>query len=305
MKRLIASILILILALSLAACGGSAGGGGNSPGDTASTGSAPPSTPDEPPSTGAVVSTQDTPSPDIGSETPATTPAAVAPVVITDYKAAAKLAMDIAEALNAFYGQAAAKFGQTHGKGDPDYIGNVVVLMLNSIGLAITASLSDDPADLTVVETVAKKMYNAEAKATINAPNDYTVSIGDDVVYNCAFDPEHGSLRMTYVEKGKIKQFYEFVPLGEGEYAFRTETEKAVVAYNAGKIQHFSYTSNSSAADFEPGSIYPSGEGSDAVWVISGGVESYTKCIIFDGKTILVDAKPINGNRINVSIPVS
>ena len=236
-------------------------------------------------------------------------PKAEAAAATTDYKSAAGLILEIGEAMNAFYDQIATKHGQTHKSGDPGSVDNVIVNMLDSMGLAITSGFCEDQVMLDAIQTMLTG-YLGYTKAEIarNAPNNYILNAtggnGISSEYNGIYDPGTGSLKMTNTEGGKIVEFVEFVPLGGNKYAYRSERQKAVVEYSAGRILSFAFASNNQAGDYSADVIYPSGNGADESWVTRGGPESYDQCIIFDGAKVSVNARPVYGSRVVVEIPV-
>ena len=113
------------------------------------------------------------------------------------------------------------------------------------------------------------------------------------------FTPEGG-------EKA-VDSFYEFVPLGNDQYAFQTPSERLVVDYTDA-VKSMTYTSLDIDAaqkyDVSTEGIYPKGEGANVEWVKQRG--AFTQVYSFDGSTLTVEAKGMfNNEPKTVVVPVA
>lgn len=222
----------------------------------------------------------------------------------TDYKSAASLLSSIRSAMKILYDQSETTHNQKHPEGDSQNTEGVVVSMLNSMGMGFSAFFSENQSDLDAISQSMKSLGIMDAVAVKNAPNDYTLSGTWNGAYSIRgiYDPATGALRMVESTDGKITSFFEFVPLGGGRYACRSEYEKAYIVFADSKLVSFIYTEGK---DYSPdnGSIYPSGAGVDENWAYSDGEGSYDQYIRYDGTKIILNAKPVVGSRIAVEFP--
>ncbi|NLH00916.1 MAG: hypothetical protein GX488_03255 [Clostridiales bacterium] len=149
-----------------------------------------------------------------------------------------------------------------------------------------------------------------EAKMTRNGAHDYTLSgktFGGKVFeMKGVYDPATGGLRMVNNTGGTITEFFEFIPLGDGQYAFQNDTERALGVYRDGNLESFVYTRAGSNAGYDnkTDSIFPAGAPVDGNWAAGRGENDYAEHYSFDGQTVKLNVKTFGG-RIITEIPVS
>lgn len=233
----------------------------------------------------------------------------IVPTSTSDYKGAFELMENISKSMNTVLDQALAKNNNEHPEGDPQNTQNVIALMFGSISIALTSQFCEDEAMLEAIKMVADMMGLSDAKATRNAAHDYTLTAiktrnQQPYELNGVYDPMSGGLRMVERSDGKVTEFFEFIPLGGDQYAFQTDTERAVVNYKDGRALSFTYTKSDSkdAYDNESDSIYPSGAGASVEWIAPKGEDGYEKYFSYDGKNIKLSVDAF-GERIKAEIP--
>lgn len=231
------------------------------------------------------------------------------PTSTSDYKSAFELMENVSKSMNTVLDQALAKNNNEHPEGELQNTQNVFALMFGSVSIALTSQFCEDEAMLTSIEMVADMMGLSDAKATRNAAHDYKLTAikthnQQEYEINAVYYPTSGGLRMVEKTDGKVTEFFEFIPLGGDQYAFQTDTERAVVNYKDGRALSFTYTKSDSkdAYDNESDSIYPSGAGASVEWIAPKGEDGYEKYFSYDGKNIKLSVDAF-GERIKAEIP--
>ncbi len=241
-----------------------------------------------------------------------------ASVNTSDYKSAYALQDDIKKSMSTLLEQALTKNNKAHPEGDPNNTEDVIPLMFGSIAMGFTAYFGEDETYYEGIASTAEMIGITDGKVTRNAAHNYTLSgkePRDKLPYeiNGMYDPATGSLRMVERTDGKITEFFEFIPLGNDQYAFQTDEERAIVIYKNGELESFSYTKISNyntnlfddpsiKYDGESDSIYPTGVGANTDWVLARGEDSYAEYYAFNGTTIKISYETFNG-RVKVEIP--
>lgn|GEM_PF-6075303 len=196
--------------------------------------------------------------------------------------------------------------------GDAGYTGDYSFMLLYSVDLAFTATLSEDPAAISGVET-AYGFFGMKATVEHPAPHEYIITYtneeGDLREDECKFDQATGSLSFVEKKNGKAFYFFEFLNLGDGRYAYQTEYERAFVTFKDGVVLAFLYSAYQSWQEDEPYnyadvSVFPGGAGVDEGWVFADGVDSYRIAYRYDGETLKIDANPKWHNSKHIVITV-
>ena len=228
----------------------------------------------------------------------------------TDYKGAYDLMQNITKSMNTLLDQALAKNNIKYPKDDPQSTHRVFSFMLGSIPIALTSQFCEDEAMLEAIVMVADMMGLSDAKATRNGAHDYTLTAiktrkQQPYEINAVYDPSSGGLRMVEKTDGEVTEFYEFIPLGSDQYAFQTNTERAIVGYKDGKTLSFVYTKINTKDEkysSKSDSIYPSGSDANNEWVTAKGEDQYEQYFYFDGENIKINVDAF-GERIKRQIP--
>ena len=169
-------------------------------------------------------------------------------------------------------------FNKEHPEGDPRNAGEVMPLLFNSIDLCFTAYFCEDEAAFAGIVAAAEMVGITETKMTRNGAHDYMLSgkTFSDKAFEIqgVYDPSTGGLRMLENTEGTITEFFEFIPLGDGQYAFQNDTERALAIYQDGNLESFVYTRTGSNAGYnnEADSIFPAGTSTDGNWTVSLGM---------------------------------
>jgi hypothetical protein len=205
--------------------------------------------------------------------------------------------------------QALSENNGKHPEGDPQNTEAVMPLLFNSISMSFTACFGEDETAYAGIISAAEMLGITEAGVTRNAAHDYTLSgktFKDQLPYEIhgVYDTAVGGLRMTETTNGKVTEFFEFIPLGDGRYVFQTDDERAFVLYRNGKLESFVYTRTDGGAGYsgDTDSIYPAGAGVDEKWAAGTGGDVYAEHYAFDGQTIKLNVKTFGG-RLKVEIP--
>jgi hypothetical protein len=183
--------------------------------------------------------------------------------------------------------------------------------LVSSGDLSFTAELCEDQARLDALVKTWELFGATDMKLAHDAPHDYILKgkrAGLDTTFelHCRFDPATGSLSLKDTDGGELLEWYEFVPLGGGKYAFQTLYERAVVEYRDGKIPYFIYSQNTRSKEFayDPGKdgIFGKKSGMDEAWVEKGGEDSHEQFLRFDGTKIKIAANTFDGKRFKAEI---
>ncbi len=240
------------------------------------------------------------------------TPGPLADSYKKDYAGAYSLAQAIRKAMDDLTGNLLARYNKEHPEGDPKNANNFIatVDLLGSMGLAFTATLSEDQAVIDALPTAMASLGCTDVKVVRGAANDYTISYksfgtGETKELRAVYDPATGAMRMTEATNGAADSFYEFVPLGGDAYAYRTPRECAYVVYKDGAIQRFAYSSlardeASYAAD--NGGIYPSGGSATEAWVCEKSAEMYYAVFTYDGTALSISTRDFGGKPVQLTI---
>lgn len=233
------------------------------------------------------------------------------PIDTTDYSSAYALLDNIRKSMNTLLDQSLTINNKAHPEGDPKNTDGVIPLLFGSITMGFTAYFGEDETYYEGIVSVAEMVGITESKVTRNAAHDYTLSgkeRREKLPYEVhgVYDPATGSLRMVEKTDGKVTEFFEFVPLGNDQYAYQTNKERAMVIYRNGQLESFIYTkidNNDTDYDLESQSIYPTGAGVNNEWVAGQGEDGYAEYYFFDGTTIKLSVETYSG-RVKVEIPV-
>ncbi|NCB53074.1 MAG: hypothetical protein EOM54_14550 [Clostridia bacterium] len=222
----------------------------------------------------------------------------------SDYKGAYALMAQINTAMSTLLNQSLEEYNKEYPEGDPKNAGEVMPLLFNSIDLCFTAYFCEDEAAYAGIVAAAEMVGITETKMTRNGAHDYTLSGkafgGKAFEIHGLYDPATGGLRMVENTEGTITEFFEFIPLGDGQYAFQNDTERASAVYQDGSLKSFIYTRTGSNAgyDNETDSIFPAGISTDGNWIAGLGENDYAEYYAFDGRTIKLNAKTFGGRII-------
>ncbi|MGE4277187.1 MAG: hypothetical protein AB7E30_08420 [Lawsonibacter sp.] len=226
-----------------------------------------------------------------------------------DYKEAYALMAHINTVMSTLLNESLEEYDKEHPDGDPQTISEVIPLLFNSLDLSFTACFGEDETAYAGIVSAAEMLGITEAKVMRNGAHDYTLSgktFRDKQSFEIhgIYDPATGGLRTLKKTEGMITEFFEFIPLGDGEYAFQNDEERAIVVYQNGKLKSFVYTKTGSNAgyDNETDSIFPAGTWVDMDWTAGLGEDVYTEYYSFDGKTIHLNVNTFSG-RIITEIP--
>jgi hypothetical protein len=229
----------------------------------------------------------------------------------SDYKDAYALMTQISTAISTLLNQSLEKYNKEHPEGDPKNAAEVVPLLFNSIELCVTAYFCEDETAYEGIVAAAEMIGITEAKMTRNGAHDYTLSgktFGGKVFeMKGVYDPATGGLRMANNTGGTITEFFEFIPLGNGQYAFQNDTERALADYRDGNLDSFVYTRAGSNAGYDnkTDSIFPAGAPVDGNWAAGRGENDYAEYYVFDGLTVKLNVKTFGGRIITkISVPV-
>lgn len=199
--------------------------------------------------------------------------------------------------------------GLVHGMAEQnEALFTVLLYPLSDEELVFTAGLQEKDFQSSQREILKRieLLGNINPKVTRNAAHDYTISFTNndgEVQQHCLFDPQVGSLRMNAITNGQASGLYEFIPLGQDQYAFQTDKERAVVTYADGAIKGFRYTMQDEdipGYTAEHDGIYPQADGLDEAWVQEKG--PFEQTMTFDGSTLHIEAMPLLGELVVVDL---
>lgn len=227
----------------------------------------------------------------------------------SEYKDAYALMAQINTAMSTLLNQALESYNKEHPEGDPRNAGEVMPLLFNSIDLCFTAYFCEDEAAYAGIVAAAEMVGITETKVTRNGPHDYTMSgkTFSDRAFEIqgVYDPATGGLRMLENTEGMITEFFEFIPLGDGQYAFQADQERALAVYQNGKLASFVYTRTGGAGyDNENDSIFPAGTSAGGNWAAGPGEGVCAEYYAFDGQTVKLNVQTFGGIII-AEIPAS
>ena len=229
---------------------------------------------------------------------------------ISDYKSAYALMAQINTAMSTLLNKTLESYNKEHPEGDPKNAAEVMPLLFHSIDLCFTAYFCEDEAAYAGIVAAAEMVGITETKMTRNGAHDYTLSGktfgGKAFEMKGVYDSATGGLRMLKNTEGTITEFFEFIPLGDGQYAFQNDTERALAIYQDGNLESFVYTRTGSNAgyDNETDSIFPAGAPVDGNWAAGRGENDYAEYYAFDGQTVKLNVKTFGG-RVIEEIPAS
>ncbi len=233
------------------------------------------------------------------------------PTNIAEYKDAYALSAQISTDMSTLLKRALEQYNTEHPEGDPQNAAAVMPLMFNSVALCFTAGFGEDEAGHAGIVSAAEMLGITEAKVTRNGANDYmlsakTFSDKQSFEIHGVYDPATDGFRMLEKKEGKVTEFYEFIPLGDGHYAFQNDTERALAVYRDGKLESFVYTRTNSEAGYhnETDSIFPAGVQADESWVLGPGEDVCEEYYYFDGQVIKLNVETFFG-RVITEIPAS
>lgn len=228
-----------------------------------------------------------------------------------EYKDAYALMTQIKEAMSTLLNQSLEDYNKKHPEGDPQSVAQVMPLLFNSMGLCFTAYFCEDEAAYAGIVAAAEMVGITETKMTRNGAHDYTLSgktFGTKQAFEIrgVYDPDTGGLRMLKNTGETTTEFFEFIPLGDGQYALQNDTERALAVYRDGNLASFVYTRTGSNAgyDSETDSIFPAGAPVDGNWAAGRGENDYAEYYAFDGQTVKLNVKTFGG-RVIAGIPAS
>ncbi|NCB52995.1 MAG: hypothetical protein EOM54_14140 [Clostridia bacterium] len=228
----------------------------------------------------------------------------------SDYKSAYALMAQINTAMSTLLNKTLESYNKEHPEGDPKNAAEVMPLLFNSIDLCFTAYFCEDEAAYAGIVAAAEMVGITETKMTRNGAHDYTLLGktfgGKAFEIQGVYDPSTGGLRMVNNTEGTITEYFEFIPLGDGQYAFQNDTERALAVYRDGNLESFVYTRTGSNAgyDNETDSIFPAGAPVDENWAVGRGKNDYAEYYAFDGQTVKLNVKTF-GDRVIDEISAS
>ncbi len=235
------------------------------------------------------------------------------PSEVGKYKAASDLMTQISEKINNVREGSIDAHNKEHTYSDPQYIAGAMPILLYSVSPEIicAAAFSEDEMANNGIIEAAGYVGITDAMAVRNGVYDYTLTgkrFSDKQVFevHCLGDPDTGGLRILENVGGTVTEFLEFIPLGDGKYAFQTSLERVYVTYCGGLLEDFVYTKTVDSAQYnsETDSIYPGGGQSGADWVEASGVGEQDEYIVFDGNTVKMSIKPLFGEAISAEVTV-
>ncbi|MCL2671461.1 MAG: hypothetical protein FWF10_05440 [Clostridiales bacterium] len=220
----------------------------------------------------------------------------------TSYADAYDQSQKIRDLMERRVSEACDKYDATLPEGDMGGTSMILFMPLYSLDLAFTATFDEDKADMEETR-LAYSYLGWEFRHP--APYHYSITIagtdGTNYFYDSKFDPGSGSFRFVSSENGEAGNFYEFINLGGGEFAFQTRSERLYIRFNGDKLVSFSYTAKTGEDEryaHDRDSIYPNGSGTGASWAFSGSADSYGQVYILEGNTLKINALPFWGERI-------
>lgn len=238
-------------------------------------------------------------------------PTVYQPIAAADYSGAFSLSGNMLQAMQGVTERLLAVNNNLHPEGDPLSTDGVISVFFGSMTTAFSGSFSEDEAVMQETATMLADMLGMEDMQVVrNSPNEYTLDMKMmDKAYQLRgfYDPATGAFRCEVYKGSDLSEFLEFVPLGEDTFAFQNGGSRALAVVRDGALVSFTYAAKNSddkAYTLEADGIYPSASGLDASWVAPDGSEKYNQYFAFDGATMIVDAKPIGGDRVQVEIPL-
>ena len=250
-KRIITIALVCTMALSLSACAGS----GNGSGEASKTNGT---------STAVSDSNNSAAASDSGEKSEAAPQTSEGK---NETQISAKSGKDVYEFYNTLTEKMSNKFNELQDKHN-EAAGDDYSAMVNILYMPFNALRYLDLVYFTEgitpesVQNSFKILGNDDATVTQNGTNSYTIeytakSYSSDATYKSktliSFDTENLGASIVFYKDGKLSSFTEMQAIGNDQYAFSTETDRAIVTYQNGEVTAFTHAENTYEDDFENG----------------------------------------------------
>lgn len=186
----------------------------------------------------------------------------------------------------------------------------MIFLPFWSMEIAYSSPLSENE-DWATVEVQAAQTFSffggENVKAVKNAPYDYTVSYIQDgvrIVDHFKQNIETGAIQMLCYHDKELNEMFEYVPLGNGMYAWQTLSERMVMNWDGQQITECAYSSlNGEMKYTERDSIYRDAKRCNYKWVQQR--DSFSTYISYRDDLLTISASGMFGGSIKtVEIPM-
>ncbi|NLW79164.1 MAG: hypothetical protein GXY32_07120 [Ruminococcaceae bacterium] len=242
----------------------------------------------------------------------ANTPGGGVSTATKSYSEAYTLMSNITSGISDVIDAALAKHNESLDSDDPESLSSVIAMYFLSIDFAFTASLNEEATE-EILGAAFSFLQIEDFALTKNAPHDYTLrftgaSEGNQFEMHAQYDVGTGALRYVETKDGALKEFVEFVPLGNGRYVLQNNYQRGVVEYDGSKVKSFTLSSASGTLEEgeyytpEQDGVYPGGAGADAAWVVARG-DDLAQRFVYDGSSLQIDTVDFMGSKKDMTIP--
>jgi len=230
-----------------------------------------------------------------------------------DYAGAASRIERILRSLDKLVNKSVVLHSKSLPVDDPKTIDFLSFSMVTSADLSFTAPLSEDQEQIDSVIQTWELYGCTDVKMKHDKPHDYTMTgkragMEETFTIHCIYSPERDAVSITDVNGKDMVEFYEFVPLGNDQYAFQTLYERAMITYKDGYVSSFIYSlkPRTSELAYNPkiDNIYPNAASVNEAWVLASGEDTFDQMIVFDGTKLSISATDFTGSKLTFDMNV-